>query len=661
MGDAKRSLAWRGLLAVALAVSLPLLVALSVVLAVLLDIVLVIGIGESGTGNALTYKVVVVAIGATIALVVVLVRLVVPLLRSHRDPVEHELPVTRAEEPELWAAIDAAAVQAGVRGPDVVALMSDVNAAVFQTGGLLSRGGERHLVVGVPLMAAVDVRGLCGVIAHELGHFSGGDTRLGGIQRRTIESYRATLRELPVGSVRYRMVHWWGGQVFKLSSKISRRQELAADRAAADATSAAELAQALTWLQPADGAYSFLLNRYVSPLLEQGCAPANVYDGLRALLQSPARLDELEAVKARALEQAPGEWDSHPTLAQRLAALQVPVPRLQVPEHPGRSLLRDPDARERQMSTLIATRILGPDPVLVEWDAAAERMIAPILESGRRAFAETAGSTLLELADVVARAEPIRDDRAAAAVGRFTYAAFATALISSGRANPRLSWDGPVELVDRRGTVVPLHDRVDEVVRADSPADAFRALVRRMRLTRAVPVAVVDAPDREDVVRVRDVARWHIVDVLIAGGRHGKTYDCFITTDHLYAVLTGEGNGMLKQLLSHVFGGLLVSRNTPRALAERKERIRQRLALPEASLAALPGTITIAWSDVKKARPSSPGNAKQLRLKVNGRRRKYTLTLPEGTALSKETRQKLFGPVLGSRLTRSSMRGADAS
>ena len=63
--------------------------------------------------------------------------------------------------------------------PERIYLAPDVNAAVFQRGGLLGFGGKRVLLVGLPLFDALTVRQLRAVIAHEFGHFYGGDSEVG--------------------------------------------------------------------------------------------------------------------------------------------------------------------------------------------------------------------------------------------------------------------------------------------------------------------------------------------------------------------------------------------------------------------------------------------------------------------------------------------------
>ena len=63
--------------------------------------------------------------------------------------------------------------------PERIYLAPDVNAAVFQRGGLLGFDGKRVLLVGLPLIDALTVRQLRAVIAHQFGHFYGGDSEVG--------------------------------------------------------------------------------------------------------------------------------------------------------------------------------------------------------------------------------------------------------------------------------------------------------------------------------------------------------------------------------------------------------------------------------------------------------------------------------------------------
>jgi Zn-dependent protease with chaperone function len=63
--------------------------------------------------------------------------------------------------------------------PAHVYLVSDVNAFVTQRGGIMGIGSRRVMGIGLPLLRTLQVDELRAVLAHEMGHFYGGDTKLG--------------------------------------------------------------------------------------------------------------------------------------------------------------------------------------------------------------------------------------------------------------------------------------------------------------------------------------------------------------------------------------------------------------------------------------------------------------------------------------------------
>ena len=120
--------------------------------------------------------------------------------------------------------------------PDDVYLTLEANAAVHAS---LS-GARRVLIVGVPLLHILSERELRGVIAHEFGRYTGGDTRLGPWIYRTRETImrsdaaaercpRAT-NPGPSGSRPRLPFIWYGEPLLRITATIFRRQEFAADR-----------------------------------------------------------------------------------------------------------------------------------------------------------------------------------------------------------------------------------------------------------------------------------------------------------------------------------------------------------------------------------------------------------------------------------------------
>ena len=98
------------------------------------------------------------------------------------------LRVTQAEQPRLFALIEKVAKAADEPLPDEVYLTMEANAAVAQVPR-----SRRVLIVGVPLMHLMTEREFEGVLAHEFGHYSGGNTKLGRWIYRTRETIGRTM------------------------------------------------------------------------------------------------------------------------------------------------------------------------------------------------------------------------------------------------------------------------------------------------------------------------------------------------------------------------------------------------------------------------------------------------------------------------------------
>ena len=87
--------------------------------------------------------------------------------------------LTRAKFPRLFTEIERVASLTGQAMPREVYLVPDVNAFVTERGGMMGIGSRRVMGIGFPLFHLMTVDELSAVIAHEFGHFYGGDTALG--------------------------------------------------------------------------------------------------------------------------------------------------------------------------------------------------------------------------------------------------------------------------------------------------------------------------------------------------------------------------------------------------------------------------------------------------------------------------------------------------
>ncbi|GHJ45134.1 hypothetical protein Cs7R123_24760 [Catellatospora sp. TT07R-123] len=98
-----------------------------------------------------------------------------PRLGRMKDETHDTYPLSAAKQPELFALIARTAAEVGTPLPDHVALAEQWNAWTAQVG--LRR--RRVLVLGIPLLVALDPQQTVALVAHELSHFSNADIRRG--------------------------------------------------------------------------------------------------------------------------------------------------------------------------------------------------------------------------------------------------------------------------------------------------------------------------------------------------------------------------------------------------------------------------------------------------------------------------------------------------
>src|SRR5262249_25010290 len=139
--------------------------------------------------------------------------------------------------------------------PVEIRLDGDVNAGVWEDAHLLGIiPGKRRMVIGLPLMLALTPAQFDAVIAHEIGHYSSGHTKVrplvGRARASVISPPRAAhsgrgTRHLPGADMFQAIFSWYAKRVLSVTEAASREQEYAADRVAADIAGHANAAAAL--------------------------------------------------------------------------------------------------------------------------------------------------------------------------------------------------------------------------------------------------------------------------------------------------------------------------------------------------------------------------------------------------------------------------------
>ncbi|HKV98932.1 MAG TPA: M48 family metallopeptidase [Vicinamibacterales bacterium] len=240
-------------------------------------------------------------------------------LRPRRDAFVPPGPqLHEAAQPRLFSMIREVAGRTAEAMPAEVFLVPDVNAYVAQRGGFGGFGGQRIMGLGLPLLTVLTVDELKAVLAHEFGHYRGGDVSLGPLVYRTRAAIGRTLQET-AGSFIAAPFRAYGRVFLRVSSSVSRHQEFVADRVAADAVGAAPLGSGLRKVHRAAFAFQWYMGSEVVPIIQAGHFPP-IAAGFSQFLTAPATRTMLETLEPPA---AADDYDSHPPLVDRLDAIGV--------------------------------------------------------------------------------------------------------------------------------------------------------------------------------------------------------------------------------------------------------------------------------------------------------------------------------------------------
>lgn len=294
--------------------------------------------------------------------------------------------LTRESQPRLLKMIDEEAQAAGERTPDEVYATLEVNAGVLEVGR-----HRRVMIVGLPLLHLISERGLRSVLAHEFGHYSGGDTRLGPWIYRTREAIGRTIEQLSdedgdeswsKKAVRLPFI-WYGKAFLRITNAISRRQEFAADARAAHRAGRDVHVETLRRLEAYAPAFGVYWANEVAPLLSSGRRPP-IGEGFSAFIRAESIDRAASEHLQRELEHGEtSPYDSHPSLAERIAAMEAFPPGDPDDSPPAEALVDGPQDLEKAQSV----HLFGPeagDLRPVDWDAVGAEVY---LERARRLVA----------------------------------------------------------------------------------------------------------------------------------------------------------------------------------------------------------------------------------------------------------------------------------
>jgi Zn-dependent protease with chaperone function len=325
--------------------------------------------------------------------------LVKPIFTLRRGA-QSGVALDRAAEPRLFAYVDRLCAAQRAPAPRRIRVDTDINASAALRHGLLSLWFRRdvELTIGLPLVRAMTLRELTGVLAHEFGHFAqGGAMRLSYLTRVAIDfmlriayvrdGFDALLIELSQFRVvldpRITLAVWmlalfmlaiqgflWLARALMTglarvalaaTGALLREMEYDADRheaRVAGSESFARVGHKLVVLGAARQAAGSLQERWWQGRRLADDVPALVVAAAARLEARPA---DVQQILEQALAQKTGWFDTHPALRDRLAsAAHAAEPGAITLEAPASVLFSDLEALSRCATGAEYRQMLGP-------------------------------------------------------------------------------------------------------------------------------------------------------------------------------------------------------------------------------------------------------------------------------------------------------------
>ena len=292
--------------------------------------------------------------------------------------------LTRAKYPRLFSEIDAISKATGQEMPQDVYLIPDVNAFVAERGGFMGIGTKRVMGIGLPLLHLVTVDELKAVLAHEFGHFYGGDTSLGPWIYKTRSAIVRTV--MNVGQTNRLLLipfEAYAKMFLRVTNAISRQQEYSADQLAARTVGTGAIVMGLQKIHKYGQAFSAYFRQEYLPVIEAGYKPP-MLDGFELFLKSPRITEAVNQSYDEQLMQGKTDpYDSHPSLKERIAALQNLPAGMKTNDSPASGLLAGSENLEFQvLNSILVEKAKAKSLKEIAWAEVAETAFAPQWEKG---------------------------------------------------------------------------------------------------------------------------------------------------------------------------------------------------------------------------------------------------------------------------------------
>lgn len=231
------------------------------------------------------------------------------------------LPLSRSDAAPLYKMLDHLGHNLGIVAPIKIYLTETSNAYIHATRDWRGKIKSLQVGIGLALPGTLSEAELGAVIAHEFGHFFAGKVPLGPWVYRTRLMLTNAITEIDnsafVIDFLFRRFACW---FLCLSDSVAREQEFAADALAAQGFGVIAARASIEKIHLITPMWSAYLDYELTAAIDRG-ARLPIYDGFRRFCKPTTKRAVVQTAIHYAANRPPAEFDSHPSLAERVSAL----------------------------------------------------------------------------------------------------------------------------------------------------------------------------------------------------------------------------------------------------------------------------------------------------------------------------------------------------
>jgi Zn-dependent protease with chaperone function len=302
------------------------------------------------------------------------VMLVISMLPRFKKEVRKGVPLPQQDHPELYNNVAAICAACQLESKYEIAVDLSLNASL----DLTKRRGESLLIItlGLPLFAFLSVSQLQSILAHEIGHYFHHDIPFGRLTYTLLQQVeRSILFLLKAKSPLFEPFLAYQNYFLKQISPFSKQQERLADAFSLTFEHPKQIIDTLTFLHAAAELYEQYLNTTLELVNESQRLPPCISEFQRIFALTKFQERYEEAV-TRSLRHVSNASESHPSLAERIAAIkQVPTSLVPSPDTRGAYVLLHQDFLSLEKACLAL--VLSEVPAHTSWEAMLTEHLEP--------------------------------------------------------------------------------------------------------------------------------------------------------------------------------------------------------------------------------------------------------------------------------------------